>query len=64
MPNGYSDDRAQAAPGRGDTTLQPVPGIDLDEYKKTLIERFSNPKIRDRLPRLYLNGAAKIPKFF
>jgi mannitol 2-dehydrogenase len=29
-------------------TLQPVPGIDLDDYKKTLIERFSNPKIRDR----------------
>lgn len=44
-------------------TLQPVPGIDLDEYKKTLIERFSNPKIRDRLPRVCLNGSAKIPKF-
>jgi len=44
-------------------TLQPVPGIDLDEYKKTLIERFSNPKICDRLPRLCLNGSAKIPKF-
>jgi mannitol 2-dehydrogenase len=29
-------------------TLQPVPGIDLDEYKKTLLERFSNPKTRDR----------------
>ncbi|GET40120.1 mannitol dehydrogenase family protein [Microseira wollei] len=44
-------------------TLQPVPGINLDDYKKTLIERFSNPKIRDQLPRLCLNGAAKIPKF-
>ncbi len=44
-------------------TLQPVPGIDLDDYKKTLIERFSNPKIRDQLPRLCLNGSAKIPKF-
>lgn len=44
-------------------TLQPVPGIDLDGYKKTLIERFSNPKIRDQLPRLCLNGSAKIPKF-
>ncbi|MEG3879805.1 mannitol dehydrogenase family protein [Microcoleus sp. herbarium7] len=44
-------------------TLQPVPGIDLDDYKKTLIERFSNPKIRDRLPRLCLSGSAKIPKF-
>ncbi len=44
-------------------TLQPVPGIDLANYKKTLIERFSNPKIRDQLPRLCLNGSAKIPKF-
>lgn len=44
-------------------TLQPVPGIDLDNYKKTLIERFTNPKIRDQLPRLCLNSSAKIPKF-
>jgi mannitol 2-dehydrogenase len=44
-------------------TLQPVPGIDLDDYKKTLIERFANPKIRDQLPRLCLNSSAKMPKF-
>lgn len=44
-------------------TLQPLPGINLDDYKKTLIERFANPKIRDQLPRLCLNGAAKMPKF-
>jgi mannitol 2-dehydrogenase len=44
-------------------TLQPVPGIDLMDYKKTLVERFSNPKIRDQLPRLCLNSAAKMPKF-
>lgn len=44
-------------------TLQPVLGINLDDYKKTLIERFANPKIRDQLPRLCLNGAAKMPKF-
>lgn len=44
-------------------TLKPVPGIDLDDYKNTLIERFSNPKIRDRLPRLCANGSAKLPKF-
>ena len=24
-------------------TLPPVPGVDLDRYKRTLIERFSNP---------------------
>lgn len=44
-------------------TLQPVPGIDLDNYKKTLIERFANPKIRDQLPRVSLNGSAKLPKW-
>ncbi|MCU0547548.1 MAG: mannitol dehydrogenase family protein [Oscillatoriaceae cyanobacterium Prado104] len=44
-------------------TLKPVPGINLDDYKQTLIERFANPKIRDRLPRLCANGSAKIPKF-
>lgn len=43
--------------------LQPVPGIDLSDYKKTLIERFANPKIQDQLPRLCLNGSAKLPKF-
>lgn len=44
-------------------TLQPVPDMDLTDYKQTLIDRFSNPKIQDQLPRLCLNGAAKIPKF-
>ena len=43
--------------------LQSVPVIDLDDYKKTLIERFANAKIRAQLPRLCLNGAAKMPKF-
>ncbi|KAM3107257.1 mannitol dehydrogenase family protein [Phormidesmis sp. 146-33] len=44
-------------------TLQPVAGMNLTDYKKTLIERFENPKIRDRLPRLCLNSSAKNPKF-
>ena len=44
-------------------TLQPVPGINLDDYKQTLIERFANPKIQDQLPRLCLNSSAKVPKF-
>jgi mannitol 2-dehydrogenase len=43
--------------------LQPVPGIDLSAYKKTLLERFANPRIQDQLPRLCLNGSAKLPKF-
>lgn len=31
-------------------TLEPVPGIDLDSYKQTLIDRFSNEHIRDTRP--------------
>jgi mannitol-1-phosphate/altronate dehydrogenase len=32
-------------------TLPPVPGVDLADYKSTLIERFSNPGVRDTIPR-------------
>jgi len=46
------------------TPLLPiVPGIDLDVYKRTLIERFSNPKIGDQVRRVCLDGSAKFPKF-
>jgi fructuronate reductase/mannitol 2-dehydrogenase len=44
-------------------TLEPVPGVDLDAYQRTLIERFSNPKIRDQVARVCLDGSAKVPKF-
>lgn len=44
-------------------TLQPLPDISFSDYKKTLIKRFSNPKIRDQLPRLCLNSSAKLPKW-
>ena len=43
--------------------LPPVPGVDLDTYQRTLIERFSNPKIGDQLARICLDGSAKMPKF-
>lgn len=43
--------------------LPPVPGIDMDGYQHTLIERFSNPKIGDQVSRICLDGSAKIPKF-
>ncbi|WP_326525126.1 mannitol dehydrogenase family protein [Sphingomonas sp.] len=33
-------------------TLMPVPGIDLAEYKRTLIARFANPAIRDTTQRV------------
>ncbi|HEX6506020.1 MAG TPA: mannitol dehydrogenase family protein, partial [Chloroflexota bacterium] len=43
--------------------LLPVPGIDLEDYQRTLIERFSNPKIGDQVARICLDGSAKVPKF-
>ena len=43
--------------------LPPVPGIDLTDYKRTLIERFGNPKIQDTLARLAFGGSDRMPKF-
>lgn len=44
-------------------TLQPVPGIDLVDYKQTLIDRFSNPEIRDTVARLCAESSDRIPKW-
>jgi mannitol 2-dehydrogenase len=44
-------------------TLKPVPGIDLDEYIHELVQRFSNPQIRDTVQRLCANSSDLIPKF-
>jgi len=43
--------------------LTPPEGIDLAEYKRTLVERFANPAIRDQLARIGTEGSARIPKF-
>lgn len=44
-------------------TLHPVPGIDLDEYKHTLIARFSNEYVKDTLARLCAETSDRIPKW-
>ncbi|HZA30522.1 MAG TPA: mannitol dehydrogenase family protein [Propionibacteriaceae bacterium] len=44
-------------------TLPPVPGVDLDAYKRTLIERFSNRAVRDTVARLCTESSDRIPKF-
>jgi mannitol 2-dehydrogenase len=44
-------------------TLEPVPGIDLDDYKHTLVERFSNEHVRDTLARLCAESSDRIPKW-
>jgi mannitol 2-dehydrogenase len=43
--------------------LPATPGINLEEYKDTLIERFANPAIKDRLSRIGVEASARIPKF-
>src|SRR5689334_23737963 len=44
-------------------TLPPVPGVDLTEYQHTLIERFSNPQVRDTVARLCAESSDRIPKW-
>ena len=53
---GYMDEEATP-------TLAPVPGVDLAEYKHTLIERFSNPEVRDTVARLCAESSDRIPKW-
>jgi mannitol 2-dehydrogenase len=53
---GYMDDEATP-------TLQPVPGVDLTDYKHKLIERFANPEIKDTLARLCAESSDRIPKW-
>jgi len=53
---GYMDEE-------GTPTLPPVPGVNLDAYKRTLIERFSNPQVGDTIARLCEQSSDRIPKF-
>jgi mannitol 2-dehydrogenase len=43
--------------------LPVVPGMEIEEYKKTLLERFANPAMDDQLSRIAMEGSARIPKF-
>ncbi|SEH65061.1 mannitol 2-dehydrogenase [Mycolicibacterium rutilum] len=52
----YMDDEATP-------TLKPVPGIDLPDYKRTLIERFANPGVKDTVARLCYGSSDRIPKW-
>ena len=44
-------------------TLEPVPGVDLEDYKDTLLERFANPEVRDTVARLCADSSDRIPKW-
>lgn len=43
--------------------LPPMPDIDFGSYSRTLVERFSNPKVGDRLERLCGRGSTKMPSY-
>jgi mannitol 2-dehydrogenase len=43
--------------------LGKIEGVDLEEYKDNLIERFKNPNIKDQLTRICSESSAKLPKF-
>ncbi len=43
--------------------LPQVPGLDLDEYRASLLERLANPAIADDLSRLCRRGSVKMPSY-
>lgn len=47
----------------GKTTLQELPGVDVDAYIDTLLERFANPAIADTIARLCQDSSDRIPKW-
>ena len=47
----------------GRPTLAALPGVDVDDYIDTLLERFSNPAIADTIARLCQDSSDRIPKW-
>jgi len=43
--------------------LDKVEGIDIEQYKDSLEERFANPNIKDSVSRICSESSAKLPKF-
>lgn len=43
--------------------LPAIPGVDIDAYCTTLMDRFSNPTIMDQIPRIALGASGKVPQF-
>lgn len=44
-------------------SLDPVPGVDLEEYQDTLVARFSNPRMGDTVRRLGTDGTNRMATF-
>lgn len=45
------------------STLKPLVGIDVEQYKAKIVERFQNPYVCDTLARLAVDGSDRVPKF-
>lgn len=43
--------------------LPEVPGMDLEDYRRSIVERLSNPEMGDQLARLCRRGSTKIPNY-
>ena len=40
-----------------------VPGVNLDDYKQSLMQRFANETIKDQALRICMDGSLKMPRF-
>jgi mannitol 2-dehydrogenase len=47
----------------GIPSVPPLPGTDLRRYGQQLLERFSNPEVRDTVARLCAESSDRIPKW-
>lgn len=56
-------DFAEVLMGEVAPLLPSVLGLDVDRYRETLLERFGNPRIGDRLQRLCARGSTKMPAY-
>jgi len=43
-------------------TLDPLPGIDLETYAASLMQRFANPNIRHETYQIAMDGTEKLPQ--
>jgi mannitol 2-dehydrogenase len=43
--------------------VPPVPGTDLQDYFRVIVQRFANPEVADTVRRLCLDGSNRQPKF-
>nr|WP_286981896.1 mannitol dehydrogenase family protein [Corynebacterium sp. UBA5992] len=47
----------------GTPSLRPLPGVDLDAYRRELIARFGNAAVKDTVARLCAESSDRIPKW-